>query len=1288
MRALVNLAAALTLALTVPVAAQSQSGSIAVRSLTITPEGEEFRSFAGQPYVFTPGADNTLVVNPPPSFESRTAKVSAVLDYGFDVGSDATSTGAWVSCGFTVKTGPNEESPPATAFALVVDRGQTAGSAAGFVGEGEMQLSEGIDREYTFTCRVADTQRMAALAEAPISVRQRYEPIDLLRILSVDPPTSQPLTPGSTQTFTAVVEYTLDTIRLGRLLMLVATDSSGAEILERDSLRRTNGAVTISSTRDPVTAEVTLTDVPVPEDGFVALHAEQVNTRQFGDFAPAEFATYNRSDPFIYGQPAAADYTILHIEVNQAVQGNQNAIPLVAYKPAVARVFVKTTGPRGDAIVPVRATLRKDGMERTVQGRAVTARASDDASLFAERRLRTAAEFPIPQEMLGPGTLEIDAVANLVNGEPQVSEAVIDNNAASQTFELVERDTLAIGYLAPPDFTEPATAEMIGKLFPLSPTRGLAYIPEAVYSVDDDDLDDVNRGNVQRIILEAAIAAASGLYDVLVLWDTPGSTLGLGGRRLAQAVTNGRFSRAFDDPKRSDQTALAASVAKTLLRSDQLGCLPAADDALGAVGWDTAASQLIRLEGREDLLSTCAGPRWISPDTYVRLFLRDFRANPARLSEERPTQAVQELAVVSGTVATGGSGSLAPVTRFPGADAPPLDSAGTHCVRGLSAGGALEHCFTPDVAAGGSVPFAVVFPADAVSGGVELTSDGSVVASLSPSASPPTVAITSPNDGMTIDAANPFRIAWSAADPDGDPVSVTLLISGDGGSTFTALAADRTGDSYEADFSTSAGGDQVVLRAVASDGLRTAFDEVGPFTVVQRPAMSVASSVDLGPAAAGVPATVFIPIDVSGSGRLTIETIASDNPAFEPATAAPATFLPGFPAGIMVTVTPPSPGTHSAGLTLETNAPDSPEVSVRLTVEGLDPDQPILDVSEDRMEFPEVPVGKSAQATLSLLNRGRAVLTYQATVQGDGFELAPSAAASVKGAAQGSTILQAGAQEELTVLFTPSSRGDKSGSVTITSDAPNLASTTVELFGSAAEASAAPAINTGGIVNAASFAPSLSRGAIASLFGTNLARQTVLATDTPLPTLLGGTSVEVDGAPAPLFFVSESQINFQVPFGSVLNGTGSVVVSTPSGGSSTAVVNLSPYAPGVFANPATGEPIVTLADGALIDAAAPARPGDVLIVYLTGIGDLTATPPNGEPSGSDPLSAASAPPAVTAAGSAAEVFFAGLTPGFVGLAQLNIRLPQDLSSAGDVVELVIMFPGGGSTAVDLPFSSP
>lgn len=1250
----------------------AQTASVTLLQLTLTPIDETFRSFAGEPQVMPADADsNALIVNPPPTFASREVRVEARFSYSFDF----SSNGAIFSCGFVASPFPDS---PGTAIVERIDEGADAGSGTTTVA-GSMLLTEGLDIRYTFSCGLGTAVGRAHIAEDTVNVRQVYQPIDTLKILTVDPPASQPLTPGAEQTFTATVAYTRDVIRLGSQAMLVATDRTGRELVERNERHQNNSSRSANGDGpNEQTIELTLSGVTVPEDGFVALHAEQITLNSFGEFASAAYTTYNESPPVIYGEEATTDYSIWHIEVNQAVQNDDNLIPLVAGKPGVVRVFVRTPElppDRGDnpTIVPLTVKLRKDGQELVYERRALALLSASGAAPAAVRHTHLGVEIPLPRAMLAPGTLEVQATANLEAGEPFLPEADPSNNTRTETFELFRRDVLTVAYVAPWSLGRPASADLIGTLFPLSPTDGLEYVPAGRYEGDDFERD----FNAPQVILNAALSVAMGEYDLLVVWSSLGQANPLF-EQLAYAQTNGRVAyNVYSRGRDSDRARLAASVAQTLLGSSrQEACRAAADaDFQTALGWDSMRSRIVDLERHRDLLLTCAADPdlWISPSRYSRLFLRDFSPFPAALSPEDNRQTADNVLLVAGEVTRQGAATIAPVVRTASRHAPELDATGSHCVVAGGPAGSFRHCFTPDFSAVDTVPFVVALP------GIELNTlsvqrNGESIASVEPSASAPTISFTAPTSGMTFDAAEPLTVAWTTSDADGDPVSVSLLASGDGGMTFRAIAANISADSYVVDIASIPGGEQVVFRAIASDGLLSASADVGPLTVNQEPAISVADEIDFGAAAAGVARAFSIPIEALGSGPLEILSMTSDSPVFSQASSLPLTLLPGSAGALIVEAVPPTPGEHTATLTLETNAGAATAIQVR--IQGLSAEQPILDVitPNQGIDFPTVSADSSAEATLSLVNRGGQGLTYGVTVEGAGFATD-----------QGAGSLGPGERQDVTIRFAPSAAGDFAGTARIVSDALGVAETTVALSGVGVPAPTGPRISQGGIVNAASFAPSLTRGAIASLFGVNLAEDLAAATDAPLPTELGGVQVLVDGTPAPLFFVSGAQVNFQIPFEAALDGSAVISVRTGAGDSPQASVQLSGYAPGVFTNPRTSEPIVTRTDGSLIDAASPAVPGDVLIVYLTGIGDLTAMPSTGELSGAEPLAVASDTPTVTASDATVQVYFAGLTPGFAGLAQINIQLPADLSGEGPTIPLIFRFPGGGMTTVDLPF---
>jgi len=237
-----------------------------------------------------------------------------------------------------------------------------------------------------------------------------------------------------------------------------------------------------------------------------------------------------------------------------------------------------------------------------------------------------------------------------------------------------------------------------------------------------------------------------------------------------------------------------------------------------------------------------------------------------------------------------------------------------------------------------------------------------------------------------------------------------------------------------------------------------------------------------------------------------------------------------------------------------------------------------------------------------------------------------------------------------------------------------------------ASAGGPPQISPGGMVNAASYQAPLARCGLASLFGTNLADATAGATSIPLPATLGGAQVLLNAIAAPLLYVSPSQINFQVPCEMPLNGAVGVYVTNSGGASSAQIATIAPYAPGVFTTcaptaAAVGPCIVHL-DNSLVTPDKPANPSEILTVYATGVGNLNHMPVTGAASPLSPLSQAVDLPSVTVGSLAASASFAGMTPGMVGLAQMNIQLPSTYPAASSL-PLVISFPGAASPAVNL-----
>ena len=161
------------------------------------------------------------------------------------------------------------------------------------------------------------------------------------------------------------------------------------------------------------------------------------------------------------------------------------------------------------------------------------------------------------------------------------------------------------------------------------------------------------------------------------------------------------------------------------------------------------------------------------------------------------------------------------------------------------------------------------------------------------------------------------------------------------------------------------------------------------------------------------------------------------------------------------------------------------------------------------------------------------------------------------------------------VSFKPATAGSKAALLTIKSNDPNKPSATVALSATAAASGGTlpPFVGTGSVVDGAQFATPVAPGGIASVFGLNLVDTISAATTVPLPTDLG-VRVQVDAINAPLYAVYPGQINFQVPFETVADHNAQVVVVRGGVSSSPVSVPVRLYAPAVFMNAATGDPIV------------------------------------------------------------------------------------------------------------------
>jgi uncharacterized protein (TIGR03437 family) len=221
------------------------------------------------------------------------------------------------------------------------------------------------------------------------------------------------------------------------------------------------------------------------------------------------------------------------------------------------------------------------------------------------------------------------------------------------------------------------------------------------------------------------------------------------------------------------------------------------------------------------------------------------------------------------------------------------------------------------------------------------------------------------------------------------------------------------------------------------------------------------------------------------------------------------------------------------------------------------------------------------------------------------------------------------------------------------------------------------------VVNAADFNTTIAPGGLITVFGNQLSPVNLATSEMPLPTALADSCLTVNGLPMPILFVSPNQVNAQIPFESIGNVT--LILRTPGGTSDNYNLQILPGAPSVFLSSIAGQAsavptIVRNDDGGLITDSHPIhrRENTALVIYGTGLGQTTPAVQSGMPSPMSPLAVALTKPTVTLGGIQLPLLYYGLTPGEVGVYQINVTVPGSVPAGW--VPLVIS-QGSSSTTL-------
>jgi uncharacterized protein (TIGR03437 family) len=232
-------------------------------------------------------------------------------------------------------------------------------------------------------------------------------------------------------------------------------------------------------------------------------------------------------------------------------------------------------------------------------------------------------------------------------------------------------------------------------------------------------------------------------------------------------------------------------------------------------------------------------------------------------------------------------------------------------------------------------------------------------------------------------------------------------------------------------------------------------------------------------------------------------------------------------------------------------------------------------------------------------------------------------------------------------------------SIAARATAPGLTAATTQISGQV-KPNTAPVLNSHGVLNVFSTQTggALAPGTIVQIYGSGLASQSVSPPGLPLQTAFGGTSVIIGGIESPLFYISPGQINAQVPFDLPAGKQYQVIINANGALTAPETIDVIGAAP-VLLSFVSGDIIAVHQAGDLVSDAAPAKPGEFLVLYAAGLGATDNAVNTGAASPGDPLARPLATPGLSLDGKPVAIGFSGLTPTLVGLYQVNFQVPVD-----------------------------
>lgn len=252
------------------------------------------------------------------------------------------------------------------------------------------------------------------------------------------------------------------------------------------------------------------------------------------------------------------------------------------------------------------------------------------------------------------------------------------------------------------------------------------------------------------------------------------------------------------------------------------------------------------------------------------------------------------------------------------------------------------------------------------------------------------------------------------------------------------------------------------------------------------------------------------------------------------------------------------------------------------------------------------------------------------------------------------------------------------------------------ITGSALDIRTTPLVTEGGIKHAATIRTTLvAPGSLLAVQGRNLSEKEVVVEGVPYPSELAGTEVLLGDRPLPLLYTSDGQVNVQVPYNLPVNTQHQLIARRGTAISVPERLSVAAAQPGIFTvdSSGAGQGVITHADRVTIAGpesiaaefqrpSSPVRRGQGIVVFATGLGQVSPAVAPGLPAPAEPLARVVNPLQLTIGGVPALVSFAGLSPGLSGVYHVEAVVPEN-APAGDQVPVILEVAGQASPAVTM-----